>query len=58
MSTTTQQQDYVEWLGRVRKTHRQIQAELVRDLIDGNCAKRKFLVILDWVEKHTRMHVQ
>jgi transposase len=57
LSTTAEQHTHVEWLGFLRKLHRQTPANLDLHLIVDNYATHKHPVVRAWLEKHPRIHV-
>ncbi len=57
LSTTAPRHTHVEWLGFLKKIHRQTSPELALHLIVDNYATHKHPTVLAWLEKHPRVHV-
>jgi transposase len=57
LSTTAAQHTHVEWLGLLKKVHRQTPPELALHLIIDNYATHKHPVVLAWLKKHPRVHL-
>ena len=57
ISTTAAKHTHLEWLGFLKKLHRQTPKELDLHLIVDNYATHKHAVVTAWLAKHPRMHV-
>ena len=57
LSATAARHTHVEWLGFLKKIHRQTPSELALHLIVDNYATHKHPAVRAWLEKHPRVHV-
>ena len=57
LSTTAEQHTNVEWLGFLKKVHRQTPPGLALHLIIDNYATHKHPAVLAWLKKHPRVHL-
>ena len=57
LSTTAEQHTNVEWLGFLKKVHRQTPPGLALHLIIDNYATHKHPAVLAWLKKHPRVYL-